>query len=65
MERFVADAAGELTLGDEWIKETSSNGSFFWRHKITDDIKWDPSSLAESSSLSAAVRHAALCSIVE
>ena len=58
------DAASELMLGDDWIKEESSNGSFFWRHKVTDDIKWDPSSLTESSSSSATVSDAALFRIV-
>jgi hypothetical protein len=33
-------AAPAFELGDDWLKETTSNGSCFWRHKVTNEVKW-------------------------
>jgi hypothetical protein len=46
-------------LNDDWLKETTSNGSFFWRHKVTNEVRCVPSAM-ESGAAAAPVSFARL-----
>jgi hypothetical protein len=46
------DAAHGGGLGEEWLHETTSNGTDFWRHKVSNEVKWGTPSVKDGSSAS-------------